>query len=139
MALCQLIYCSQKRDLGPGGIQSILDVSRESNLRNELTGALLFNQDSFLQVLEGSRQQVTDKFRRIAADPRHGNVMLTAVYDVQERDFPGWTMGYVLSTSPGLNAAMLEHFPPGRLTLDTLTAESAVTLIKLMASAGRLV
>jgi Sensors of blue-light using FAD len=139
MALCQLVYCSEKRDLGPGGIQAILDGSRVSNARDDITGVLLLNQDNFLQLLEGSRPKVTDLFCRIAADPRHANIMLIAVHDVQERDFPDWTMGYVPSTSPGLNTALREHFPPGQLTPETLTAESAVILMRLMGSAGRLV
>lgn len=139
MALSQLVYCSEKRDLGPGGIQPILDGSHVSNARDDITGALLFNQDNFLQLLEGSRSKVTDLFCRIAADPRHGKIMLIAVHDIQERDFPDWTMGYVPSTSPGLNAALRGHFPPGQLAPETLTAESAVTLMRLLGSAGRLV
>jgi Sensors of blue-light using FAD len=141
MQLCQLIYFSMKQDLGPGGIESILDRSREQNLKNDVTGVLLFNQDYFLQLLEGSREQVTSTFCRVAADPRHGTVTLISVQDIDERDFPDWNMGYVPSTSPVLNAALRKYSPTGEASPgpEILAAATVIEIMKLMRSVGRLV
>ena len=107
-ALSQLAYWSQKLDLGEVGITGLLKQSRARNVTDDLTGALLFNQDHFLQCLEGNRRQVTAAFCRIAVDQRHTNVTLVSVRDIEERDFPDQTMGYVVSTSPELSTVLSE-------------------------------
>ncbi len=139
MGLCQLIYFSERRDLGAGGIQPILDASREANPESDVTGVLLFNQQYFLQLLEGSRREVTATFCRVAKDPRHDNIALMSVHDIDVRDFPTWSMGYVPSTSPDVNAALREFLPTEEFTPWLLSASSVVALMRRVGSAGRLV
>jgi hypothetical protein len=99
MTLSQLIYSSDVLDLGPGKADALLDDARRRNRESGLTGVLLFNRNHVLQCLEGSREQVSATFHRIAADPRHTNVTLLSVRDIDQRDFPDWTMGFVPDTA----------------------------------------
>lgn len=127
--MSRLIYFSEKRELGSGGIEAILSVARRENERNALTGVLLFNRNYFLQCLEGGRREVTATFCRIAADPRHGNVTLVSTQDIDVRDFPDWTMGYVASTSPQVNALLREFVPTHDFNPQALSANSAIELM----------
>ena len=129
--LTQLLYFSEVRDLGPGGIQPILEQAREKNSSNGLTGSLLFSQRFFLQCLEGSREQVTATFSRVAVDNRHDHVTLMSVHDIDERDFPGWTMGYV-SSSPTLKASLRRFLPTDEFKPEALSSVAATALMKLL-------
>jgi len=59
----------------------------------------------FLQVLEGGRSQVSQLYNRIAADPRHHDVVLLTYEEIAERHFAGWAMGQV--NMKMLNPALL--------------------------------
>ena len=137
--MSRLIYFSEKREIGSGGVEAILDTARKENERSSLTGVLLFNRNYFLQCLEGGRQEVTSTFCRIAADPRHENVTLVSALDIDVRDFPYWTMGYVLSTSPQLNSVLREFLPTEDFNPQSLSTASAIALMKGMRSMGRTV
>ncbi len=72
----------------------ILQTARESNQRASVTGLLLFYDGHFMQLLEGEEQAVRDIFARIAADPRHRDIMVLFEEPIDERLFSDWTMGF---------------------------------------------
>jgi len=76
-------------------VDSILAASRHNNVRDGITGALMFNSGCFAQVLEGPLDKVEDAFERIQQDERHGEVSLLGLEAVDERSFPNWAMGFV--------------------------------------------
>jgi hypothetical protein len=131
--LTQLLYFSEVRDLGEGGAVKLLENARKKNSSLNLTGVLLFNHSYFLQCLEGSRENVTDVFTRIAVDERHAHVRLMAVHDIDERDFPDWTMGYISST-PALKRALLRFFPTEDFAPQSLSSASATALMRSLRS-----
>jgi len=134
MHMSQLIYHSEKQDLGPGGVDAILETARKENASRYLTGLLMFNRNFFLQCLEGGREAVTTTFCKIAADPRHANVTLISVRQIDARDFPDWTMGYIVSTSEQMRSALLEFQPTEEFNPRLLTSTSAINLMKRMRS-----
>ena len=127
--LSQLVYFSERGDLGPGGIQHLVDQAREKNARCGVTGAILFDPRYFLQCLEGERQDVTSIFGRIMADERHDNVSLMSVRDIEHRDFPDWTMGLMTSTD-SMMPIFRQFLTMDELTPQSLSCESAVALLK---------
>ena len=76
-------------------IDRILDTSRQRNGTAGITGALLFNEDRFVQVLEGGKAAVTDTFERILLDPRHQEVELLFDSSTAQRRLPEWSMAFV--------------------------------------------
>lgn len=56
---------------------------------------MLFNEDWFVQLLEGDEADVRSTFDRIAVDPRHEDVELLTEKTVASRQFPDWSMGFV--------------------------------------------
>ena len=73
----RVIYVSRATPgVDAGSVYDIIRVSHNRNSRFGLTGALIFLDGYFLQVLEGDGFQVRDRFSVIAADPRHTDVVL---------------------------------------------------------------
>jgi hypothetical protein len=75
-------------------IAGILVQSRSNNERDGLTGAMVYRQSRFIQILEGPEQQVRARFAVIAADQRHRIVQTMREKTIAERQFPQWTMGF---------------------------------------------
>ncbi len=76
-------------------IDRILDVSQANNGHVGVTGALMFNDGVFGQVLEGPRDAVEDTFERIQLDDRHSDVTVLDISTITARSFAQWSMGFV--------------------------------------------
>ena len=76
-------------------LDRILAVSQRNNAAAGVTGALIFNAGLFGQVLEGPEEAVETTYKRIAADPRHGEVTILGRKPVTQRAFGDWSMGFV--------------------------------------------
>lgn len=75
-----------------GDVQGIWLESLEYNEASDITGALYFGGDFFLQVLEGEEASVNTLFRKIEADPRHSDVKVVAINDLATTMFRGTPM-----------------------------------------------
>jgi len=94
--LVRLLYASRAATpLTASVIDSILEQSRENNLRQGITGMLCFSDDIFMQVLEGGRDEVCELFNAIVRDQRHLDVRILVYEETAERRFGSWTMGQV--------------------------------------------
>lgn len=120
----RLIYVSTAR---PGlifaDIEAILDAARSRNAAEDITGLLLFDGSSFMQLLEGPEDAIERVFSSIADDDRHtGIVRIHSETDV-EREFSDWAMGYSLLDDPRApsgsawfpltNSLLVKHLPAG--------------------------
>ena len=104
-SLYRLIYCSRNqiaRDVSDESaaetvtteLRTILDAARRRNQLDEVSGALLFTNSGFAQVLEGQREVIERTFERISADPRHSDVTVLSFTPTEKRSFPDWSMGF---------------------------------------------
>lgn len=95
----KLVYCSrnllsESRAEQNAEVQKILESSRRNNVRDGVTGALLFNGEWFAQVLEGPLARVEMTFERIQCDPRHADVTVLESGPTDARIFADWSMAY---------------------------------------------
>ena len=91
----RLVYVSTAVDgLQDDDIDSILNVSQSNNDERYLTGFLAHNGRSFMQALEGERDEVLDIYGRIMGDSRHYGVTQIIGEPVEKRAFPEWSMNY---------------------------------------------
>ncbi|WP_299646722.1 BLUF domain-containing protein [uncultured Jannaschia sp.] len=102
--LLRLVYFSRNRISRPDcemiwEIDQILETSQVNNGRAGVTGALIFNDGVFGQVLEGPKDAVEETFERIQLDERHHDVTLLDITPIDERSFADWSMGFVGSHS----------------------------------------
>ena len=91
----QLLYVSGASErFVEGDIGRILDVSRQRNAEQGISGMLLYGDRIFIQFLEGSREAVRGLSTRIGADRRHRNMMIMLERTAEERAFAAWSMGF---------------------------------------------
>ena len=93
--MLQLIYTSEaKNNFSPSELQNLLLTVRRNNDRDAITGMLLYEDGTFLQVLEGENDVIESTYQRIAADKRHHKIMLIARFEIDHRSFHDWEMGF---------------------------------------------
>jgi hypothetical protein len=94
-------------------IEQILVSARRNNAANGVTGALLFSDGCFAQVLEGPRDEVEAIFETIQCDPRHRDVTILHLHAVEHRSFGAWSMAFGgidgVSVDPGTTADGMIH------------------------------
>ena len=81
-------------------IESILDIARRNNLDQGITGALLYSDGCFAQVLEGPLSSVELIFEKIELDSRHRNVKILHFKPLERRNFGQWSMAFAGSVDP---------------------------------------
>ena len=99
--LYEAIYVST---LAPGRpISSVGDIAgkaRTANLREEITGLLIFDGMRFCQQFEGMKKQVLALLEKIRLDPRHINVKVLHHGELASRRFNGFRLGYTSVQDP---------------------------------------
>jgi hypothetical protein len=89
----RLIYKSRAtRPLVWERVDELLNQSAANNGLAGITGFLLTSRTHFLQVIEGTFEDVNDTFFRISRDPRHDQIRLLSYEPVDARLFDGWAM-----------------------------------------------
>jgi len=89
----RLIYKSQSAQ--EMTLDLIRDIATPSEIRNEqagLTGVLLATRTHYLQVVEGTFEEVNSVFQRIVKDDRHFDLKLIGFSVIDARLFGGWGM-----------------------------------------------
>jgi len=98
--LYRLTYFSTpKTDIAESDIRAILKSARGFNSKSNITGFLTFHKSCFLQVLEGSREALSETFLRLGHDPRHHGIVLMGFDAIDQRAFAAWSMGYLPLTN----------------------------------------
>lgn len=93
--MIQLIYISSAtRWPKEEDLLALLTQARERNLRQNVTGMLLYHNATYLQVLEGDSDDVHQIFNSIKRDTRNNGLVKLAECNIKKRDFPGWSMGF---------------------------------------------
>ncbi len=93
------------------GARDCYDIIRAAHNRNSqfgLTGGLLFLDGHFIQVLEGDRFRMQERFAVIAADPRHTDLGLRLRQRTDTLLFPGEWMA--LRSEAQIDPVLRERF-----------------------------
>ncbi|MEH6647459.1 BLUF domain-containing protein [Sulfitobacter sp.] len=120
-----LIYTSTASHLmDDSELENLLENCRMKNLKNDVTGMLLYKEGSFMQLLEGERNAVMSTYDRIEKDTRHKDITLLRERALPERNFGGWSMGFksissgVLEKTPGFSQLGENTFKSSELAAD---------------------
>ncbi|MCE4554029.1 BLUF domain-containing protein [Pelomonas cellulosilytica] len=134
--LVRLMYASRATAaMTDADFTAILKASREHNPAEGITGLLCFSDGVFVQVLEGGRNAVNARYKRIVEDHRHRDVVLLGYEEIVERAFPGWTMGHV--NLHRLNPALLlKYSETGKLDPYAISGAAMDALFKEMCASG---
>ena len=75
-------------------LEDILETARKNNKEKNLTGLLIIKGATFLQCLEGEKDDVEEVYKKICKDDRHKDIIELTEEDISNRLFPNWEMGY---------------------------------------------
>jgi hypothetical protein len=90
-----IIYGSRAvRPFSDDDLLTLLLQARSYNLLHDISGALVYSQGQFMQVLEGDQQALNELYERIARDPRHNQLVRYADKAITERSFEEWSMAF---------------------------------------------
>ena len=126
----QIIYfSSSKKYLNPEEISELLSKSRENNLKNNITGVLLYFNGDFLQVIEGPKVALLELFEDIKKDERHTGILTVFNKNIKERHFPNWNMGFSYTDYEKLRKLSgIENF--NKTELSKINDKTALILIE---------
>ena len=79
-------------------LEEILQHARGSNATKGITGALIYVDGVFLQILEGETDTVQELMARISKDVRHETVTVLKQGEISCAIFSDWKMAYVSAT-----------------------------------------
>jgi hypothetical protein len=137
--MVRLIYAS--RSVGPVTAQlhnEILSKAQKYNPAHGVTGILMSNKETFLQILEGGREEVNRLYNAIARDERHTDVCLMLYEDVHERRFENWLMGKVNVGS--INPALILKYSPTReLDPYKISGQAILAMVSELVASGAIV
>ena len=130
MSLVSLIYASKITDEFHEE-DGVIDIVKKARLKNEklsLTGILCFDNNYFLQCLEGSRATVNELYLTILEDPRHSDCILLQYGEINARSFYDWEMGLALPTN-SKRPLFLKHGNSNHFNPLEMTGEGAKNLL----------
>ena len=81
-------------------LQRLVDSARLNNERHGLTGALLYADECFEQVIEGTRARVEEVFERISTDKRHSDLTILHFARITQRTFADLPMTFSNASLP---------------------------------------
>ena len=73
---------------------ALLQQCRDSNNKRGITGMLLYQNGTFMQMIEGEKQVVLELYDKILKDDRHTGVHTVLTGDIEARNFEDWSMGF---------------------------------------------
>lgn len=130
MNLTRLVYYSQRNPSLSLNMEELLSVCQRNNAPMNVTGILHYNGNYFLQVLEGGRAEVSAIYHRIAADPRHVNIILISAHDVRERIFPTWSMTLHEGMDEETKRIFLRYFPNNTVNPEAVSSDSLLDFLQ---------
>ncbi len=93
--LYEIIYRSTAQpELGEEDLLNILATARKFNSENHITGCLLFNKGTFVQILEGESEVVNVLYSKIREDRRHHQVETLHIEPIEKRLYADWSMAF---------------------------------------------
>ena len=140
MVPTRLLYFSENTIGKSGGallaeLRTILATSIRNNEAAGITGALVFDDDFFLQALEGDRDQVWKTLKRIEDDERHVNVTIIDARQTDDRLFANWWMG-LARRDDQTEAVFAPHLKNGRWQPKDMTSTDVVEMMTALAKSG---
>jgi hypothetical protein len=95
----QIIYSSvASTPMQAEDLEEILEHARRNNANSGITGALVYVDGYFVQILEGDSNHVRQLMDRISGDVRHETVTVLQAGEISTAAFSEWKMAYISAT-----------------------------------------
>jgi hypothetical protein len=108
--LSYLVYTSTaKAPFNDDQLLELLRESRDRNSQRDVTGALIYKNGIFVQMLEGPTSDIEELREKIYRDPRHVGVMTLIRGAAELRIFSEWTMHFISPRERDLRESELTY------------------------------
>jgi hypothetical protein len=87
--------------MSAGQLEELLVEARDFNTGKNITGILLYCDDSFMQLLEGNEEDVRSLYGRIESDRRHFDIQTLFTRETEGRWMQDWAMAFTLYANRG--------------------------------------
>ena len=123
----QLIYgSSATENLDWEDVRDLAKIAADKNKVNNITGCLIYGNNSFIQILEGKSNAINSLYLEIAQDTRHKDVRLLDYSKISAKSFSSWSMGCVLANAQNeVKNVAQEYFRSDTIYPYDLSPESA--------------
>ena len=93
--MLSLVYVScATKPFSSTELVTLLQGSRNHNARHGITGVLVYKAGNFMQAIEGEDSAVNALYDKIKRDRRHKSIFALLKNQIEERQFPEWSMGF---------------------------------------------
>lgn len=75
-------------------VADIVEKAQQSNMNQHITGALIFTETRFAQIVEGPSAAIDRLLARLRSDNRHSDIHVLLREQIQRRQFTDWSMAY---------------------------------------------
>lgn len=99
-----------KANISSDEIDYILANAKVSNMRENVTGALLFDGSDFFQFIEGPKRSLDEIYDCIQQSSKHHSIKQVAYNPSNKRYFNNWHMGFCEAPSSVLQQASEAHW-----------------------------
>ena len=130
--LVRLIYHSR---VAPGvsadDIARIFKVSAEWNQSVGVGGMLFSDGLRFIQMIEGSRRNISLLFKKIINDRRHHDVTMVSLIPILERRFDDWGMSLIKGNDENVLGLIRSMTSSDQIIPENMTADELDSLLLL--------
>lgn len=92
--LNRLVYFSE-RACADAELERLIALAAPRNRQRNVTGLLIADERTFIQILEGPRGAVSSIFQDISRDKRHRDPVLVEMTEIQGLSYPAWGLAYL--------------------------------------------
>ncbi|RXJ45788.1 BLUF domain-containing protein [Gelidibacter gilvus] len=114
-------------------LEAILEEANATNSARNISGCLIYHNNSFVQILEGNKKDVRHVYRKIKADDRHQSVTLLWDTNVETRFFKEWHMAFYRPEDKNIKT-----FVNDLLTFSDLTEKPTSPLLTFWATVQKI-
>ena len=108
---------------------NLIEKAKINNAKNNITGILVYRNNNFLQVFEGSPETVDTIFDKIRMDQRHQNIFKIIDTSIDQRIFEDYNFGFtVVSDNNALQN--LSDYLDWLRNADNMIANEIVTMVE---------
>jgi len=94
--LLQIIYISNAAfSFSEKDLEELLVQSRDYNNSKKITGLLIYHHESFVQLIEGPKKEISKLYSKIENDSRHYSLTIVHEEQIEKKEFSNWSMGFV--------------------------------------------
>lgn len=120
-----IIYLSTAaQPLTDDDLTLLLAQCRRNNAQLGVTGALVYGDGQFMQIMEGEHAAVQELYQRLKSDPRHTGLMKLADKDIPHRSFGSWQMAFE-RVNPEMLSGLANYTTPAEMVRTLPGSQSA--------------